>query len=105
MYVLSWRTAFALTQVLFWGFFPSLLCNSGNKHQNNLLVSAETIRHSSTYIILYIPYDDKFNNDNRKDLTESIEIIILVIQSSVNDKRPIIKVLLEALAPSPAGAI
>ena len=25
-----------------------------NKHQNNPLVSAETIRHSSTYIILYL---------------------------------------------------
>ena len=24
------------------------------KHQNNPLVSAETIRHSSTYIILYV---------------------------------------------------
>ena len=27
-----------------------------NKHQNNPLVRAETIRHSSTYIILYIAY-------------------------------------------------
>ena len=34
--------------------FPSLLHNSGNKHQNNPLVSAESVRHSSTYIILYI---------------------------------------------------
>ena len=30
----------------------SLSRNSGNKHQNNTLVSAETVRHSSTYIIL-----------------------------------------------------
>ena len=37
-----------------WYLFPSLLRNSGNKHQNNPLVSAETVRHSSTYIILYI---------------------------------------------------
>ena len=38
-------------------FLRSLECffrNSGNKHQNNPLVSAETIRHSSAYIILYI---------------------------------------------------
>ena len=28
--------------------------NSGNKHQNNPIVSAETVRHSSTLIILYI---------------------------------------------------
>ena len=54
MYVLSWRTVSALTRVLFWYLFPSLLRNSGNKHQNNPLVSAETVRHSSTYIILYI---------------------------------------------------
>ena len=43
-----------LTRVLFWCLFPLLLRNSGNKHQNNPLVSAETFRHSSTYIILYI---------------------------------------------------
>ena len=54
MYVLLWRTVSALTRVLFWYLFPSLFRNSGNKHQNNPLVSAETIRHSSTYIILYI---------------------------------------------------
>ena len=34
--------------------FPSLLRNSGNKHRNNPLVSVETVRHSSTYFILYI---------------------------------------------------
>ena len=36
MYVLSWRTVYALTsyRVLFWCLFPSLLRNSGNKHQN-----------------------------------------------------------------------
>ena len=47
MYVLSWRTVSALTRVLFWYLFPSLLRNSRNKHQNNPIVSAETIRHSS----------------------------------------------------------
>ena len=40
MYVLSWQTVYALTRVLFWCLFPSLLRNSGNKHQNNPLVSA-----------------------------------------------------------------
>ena len=55
MYVLSWRTVSVLTQVLFWYLFPSLLHNSGNKHQNNPLVSVEKVRHSSTYIILYLP--------------------------------------------------
>ena len=42
--------------VLFWYLFPTLLRNSGNKHQNNPLVSGETVRHSSTYIILDISH-------------------------------------------------
>ena len=54
IYVLLWRTDYALTRVLFWCLFPSLLRNSGNKHQNNPLVSAWTFRHASTYIIIYI---------------------------------------------------
>ena len=53
MYVLSWQTVFALTWVLFWCLFPLLLRNLGNKHQNNPLISTETVRHSSAYIILY----------------------------------------------------
>ena len=53
MYVLWWRTVSALTRVLFWCLFPSLLLNSGNKYQNSLLVSAQKVRHSSTYTILY----------------------------------------------------
>ena len=48
MNVLSWRTVSALTRVLLWYKFPSLLRNS----ENNPLVSA--IPHSSTYTILYI---------------------------------------------------
>ena len=48
MYVLSWQNVSALTRVLFW------LCSSVYKHQNNPLESSETVRHSSTYIVLYI---------------------------------------------------
>ena len=44
MYVLLWWTVYALTRV----------SNSGNKHQNKPLVTAKTVRHASTYIILYI---------------------------------------------------
>ena len=54
MYVLSWKTVSALTRALFWHSFPSLLRNSGNKHQNNPLTSAETVRHPSTDIIFYL---------------------------------------------------
>ena len=54
MYALSWRTVVcALTRVLIWCLFPSLMCNMGNKHQNNPLVSAYIVRHSITYILLY----------------------------------------------------
>ena len=56
-YVLPWRSVSVLTRVLFWCLFPSLLHNSGGKHQINPLVNAETARHSSTYIILYISFN------------------------------------------------
>ena len=51
MHVRWYRTVPVLIRVLFLFVFPS-----GNKHQNNPLVSAETIRHSNTYIILYLYY-------------------------------------------------
>ena len=54
MCVLLSRTVSAPTQVLFLCLFHSLLRNSGNKQKINPLVSTETVRHSSTYIILYI---------------------------------------------------
>ena len=54
MYVLSWQTVSVLTRELFLCLLPSLLRNSGNKRKNKPLVNAETIRHSSTFIILYI---------------------------------------------------
>ena len=66
MYVLSWRTVFALTRVLFLCLFPSLICNSGNTHKNNPLVSAETFRNSNTYIILYIHWY-KFPRSQRRN--------------------------------------
>ena len=53
MYALSSRTVSVLTRVLYLCLFPSLLGNLGNKHKNIPLVSAETVRHSSTYTILF----------------------------------------------------
>ena len=32
IYVLSWSTVYVLTQMFFWGSFPSWLCNSGKKN-------------------------------------------------------------------------
>ena len=49
MYVLSWWTLSALTQVLFWYSFPSL-----PRNQNNPRVCTETICHTRTYIIHYL---------------------------------------------------
>ena len=56
MYVLLWRTVSALTRVLFWCLFIFYIFIDWNKHQNNTLVSAKTVRYSGTYIILSI-YD------------------------------------------------
>ena len=38
----------------FYVYFPHCFANQGNKHKNNLIGSAETVRHLSTYIILYL---------------------------------------------------
>ena len=64
----------ALTRVLFWGLFRSLLRNSGNKHQNNPLVSAETVRHSSTYIILYLLLVGQFIEKVIKNLISEMHL-------------------------------
>ena len=51
MYALEWRTVSTLTTGLFWCLFPELQSSEGNKHQNNTQVSAEKVRHESSYII------------------------------------------------------
>ena len=79
MYVLSWRTVSALTRVLFWNLFPSLLRNSGNKHQNNPLVSAETIPHSITYIFLYFLHSDVIYQSNDYKAVDVYFIVSLTI--------------------------
>ena len=52
MFALWWRTVYMLTGVLFWCLF-----SSQNEHQNNTFVSENTVRHASTYIILYVFYN------------------------------------------------
>ena len=59
IYVLSRWTVSVLTQVLFWYLFPSLLCNSGNKHQITLswmLKQFVTGVHTLLYIHIYASY-------------------------------------------------
>ena len=67
MYVLEWRIVSALTRGLFWCLFPELRSNEGNKYQNNPLVSAETVRHESTYIILFLTRHNESTNDYKND--------------------------------------
>ena len=67
MYVLEWRIVSAPTRGLFWCLFPELRSNEGNKHQNNTRVSAETVRHESTYIILFLTRHNESINDGRND--------------------------------------
>ena len=50
------------------GYFGAYLqSNSGNKHQNNTQVSAETFHHESTYIILFLTRHNESKNDNESD--------------------------------------
>ena len=68
--------------------------NEGNKHQNNTWVSAWTVRHESTYIILLltrhnepIKIHDKEGDLNTPSpcLNHSIYILLMTAQSIAND--------------------
>ena len=72
MYVLEWRTVSVLARGLFWCLFPGLRSNEGNKHQNNTRVSAETVRHDSTFINLFLTrHNESINDDKNGDLDSS----------------------------------
>ena len=63
MYVLEWRTVNAPTRGLFWCLFPELQSNERNKHKNNTRVSAQTVRHKSTYIITFLTRHNESINE------------------------------------------
>ena len=67
MYVVEWRIVSALTRGLFWCLFPELRSNEGNRYQNYPRVSAETVRHESTYIILFLTRHNESINDYKND--------------------------------------
>ena len=67
MYVLEWRNVSALTRGLFWCLFPELRSNKGNKHQNNTRVSAQTVLHECTFIILFLTRHNEYINDDKND--------------------------------------
>ena len=97
IYVLEWRTVSGLTRGLFWCLFPFLwsneIPNKGNKHQNNTQVSAETVCHESTYIILFLTrHHDEKNYDKNDDLhtstpclTRWVYVLLMTSQSIVDD--------------------
>ena len=92
MYVLAWRTVYALTRGLFWCLFPELRSNEGNKHQNNARVSAYTVRHKSTYIILFLTrHNESKNYAKNKGLQTSSPCLIrllytlLMMSQSIGD--------------------
>ena len=55
----------SLTKGIFWGIFPELRSNEGNKHQNNTRVSTETVRHKCIYIILFLKCHSVSINDDK----------------------------------------
>ena len=67
MYVLDWWTVSALTRGLLLCLFPELRSNEGNKYKNNPRVGAETVRHESAYIILFLTRHSVLINDDKKD--------------------------------------
>ena len=75
MYALAWRTVYALTRGLFWCLYPELRSSEGNKHQNNTRVSAKTVRHKSTYIILFLTrHNESINAAKNEDLQTSSRV-------------------------------
>ena len=54
MYIIGSRIVSTLKSGLFLCLFPVLRSNEGHKHTNNTRVSAETVRHESTYIIIFL---------------------------------------------------
>ena len=83
----SWRRRHSSRHpgsMLLWYLFPSMLRNSGNKHKNNPLVSAETVRHSSTYIILYFLHDRPWISPWIKSISNELDIICHVFASQLS---------------------
>ena len=93
MYVLEWRTVSAHTRGLFWCLFPELRSNEGNKYQNNTRVSAETVRHESAYIILFLTRHNESIKDYKNDelhtfppcLTGSVFVLLMTAQPIGDD--------------------
>ena len=83
---LEWRTVSALTRWLFW-------CLLVNKYQNNTQVSVETVRHESTYIVVFLTRHSESMNDEKNDdlytsspcLIRSVFVLLMSSQSIADD--------------------
>ena len=63
-----------------------------NKYQKNTRVSAETVRHESTYIILFLTRHNESINDDKNDiytssqcLTRSVFVLLPITSKSIVD--------------------
>ena len=87
MYVLEWRIVSALTRGFVWCLFTKLRSNDGNKTR----LGAETVRHESTYIILFLTRHKESINDDKNDelytsypcLTRSFSVLLMIFVMSV----------------------
>ena len=76
-------------RVLFCRLFPELRSNDGNKHEHNTQVGTETVRHESTYIILFLTrYEESINDDENDDLYISSPFYHLLSFCSANEVTP-----------------
>ena len=89
MYILEWRTVFALKRGLFLCLFPELRSNGGNKHKNNSRVSSETVRDENIYIIVFLTrHSVSINDDKNADLywksgtSRPMVLMLFVLQCS-----------------------
>ena len=74
------KNCFSAHERVVLGFFPGLRNSEGNKHQNNTRVSAETVRHESTHIILFLSrHDESINDDKNDDLYTSAPCLIRAV--------------------------
>ena len=84
---------FSAHESVIWCLFPELRSKWGNKHQNNTRVSAKTVRHETTYIIIFlIRHNESINDDKNDDLyassmchTCSVFVLLMTSQSIADD--------------------
>ena len=67
----------------YFGLFPKLQSNTGNKHQNITQVSAEKVYHKCTYIISFVTWHNgPINDDIKTVLTNQLNVHLLCLHSA-----------------------